>query len=143
MPSPHPPELRERVIQRAQETGVRAAATEHGVSPASVSRWCRKAGVATVPHEQTENARAVAAMRWEERRGDLLHEMGEAAELALETAVEALEDGKVRDAQSAAVTMAILVDKAQLLSGGPTSRNEHLSGLDAELERLAKQVAAA
>jgi hypothetical protein len=66
--------------------------------------------------------------------------MGDAAELALETAVEALEDGKIRDAQSAAVTMAILVDKAQLLSGGATSRSEHLSGLDAELEQLAEKV---
>ena len=49
-------------------------------------------------------------------------EVGRAAELALNEVVKSIETGNPKDAKDLATTMAILIDKAQLLSGGATSR---------------------
>lgn len=48
--------------------------------------------------------------------------IGEAAEKALDLVVLSLEGGAARNAQSAAITLGTLIDKAQLLSGAATSR---------------------
>lgn len=49
-------------------------------------------------------------------------EIGESAEKALTACAEALASGEIRRAKEAALTLAILIDKAQLLSGAETSR---------------------
>jgi hypothetical protein len=88
-------------------------------------------------------ARNRARLRWEQRRCDLANEIGLKAAQALDKVGEALEQGKLRDAQAGATTLGILIDKAQLLSGGSTGRSEHThtnSELDAEIRRLVEQL---
>jgi hypothetical protein len=52
----------------------------------------------------------------------MVHEMGDVAQRALEKVKDCIDAEKGRDAKDYATTMAILVDKAQLLSGGATQR---------------------
>lgn len=78
---------------------------------------------------QTASARAVehltdGAMTWVARRVPMASEIGDAAQKALVLVHGALDEGKSREAKELATTMAILIDKAQLLAGGPTSRSE-------------------
>lgn len=63
-------------------------------------------------------------MRWAERRAVMVEEIGATAHMALQQCVNATAKGYGRDAKDFATTLAILVDKAQLLSGDATSRHD-------------------
>lgn len=124
MGRPYPEALRAEVIAYASEHGVTSSAVKYGVGKATVSSWCKAAGVGTVRNAQTAAATEAAALHWEERRAGMVHRMGATAELALAAVDTALRSKDARTAKDSALTMAILVDKAQLLSGGSTSRAE-------------------
>lgn len=113
-----------RALELYVEHGLAEAVAQTGIPKGTVSSWVERTGLQTHADEQTAAAIEASKLRWEERRLDLAHEMGRVAELALKVAGEQLEAGKPRDAQAAATTMAILADKAQLLTGGSTSRGE-------------------
>jgi transposase-like protein len=102
---------------------VAAAAHDLGLPRQTVHRWLRDAGV-TVTTENREAAVEATKLRWEERRAVMVEEMGEVAQIALQRTRDGLGAGLdgVKAAKDAATTMAILVDKAQLLSGGATGR---------------------
>ncbi|MDP1804536.1 MAG: hypothetical protein Q8K72_05170, partial [Acidimicrobiales bacterium] len=97
-------------------------AIEAGVSRGTIYRWAREAG-ARLDTSRTAAATAGASARWASRRAGLADEIGEAAQKALELCSSNLDDGAVRNAKDAALAMAILVDKAELLAGNATSRN--------------------
>jgi transposase-like protein len=122
MPRRHPPELRAAVLADVPTLGVSGAARKHGVGKATASRWADEAGIGTIRNEQTAAATEARRVEWEERRTAMIPRIGATADLALTRTTEALEAGNGRNAKDAATTMAILVDKAQLLSGGQTSR---------------------
>src|SRR6186713_1843329 len=92
------------------------------INPATIRSWCSRAGTATVARERTAEATEANVARWEERRSVMVHEMGDAAQKALECAARALDAAEGQRAKEFALTMAILIDKAQLLSGGSTAR---------------------
>jgi transposase-like protein len=113
-----------------------------GIPKGTVSEWGKAAGIQTVRTEQTAAATETARVEWEHRRVALAHRMGAVAERALERSQEAIDAGKARDAQTYATTMAILADKAQLLTGAATSRSEHItSDIDAAVAELEKELA--
>lgn len=115
--------LKAEVVALAVEVGPAEAARQHAIKPTTVRSWCSRAGVATVASETTRAATEMRMAKWEERRTAMVHEIGDIASMALaRVRTELGEDGKLRDAKDAATTMAILVDKAQLLSGGQTAR---------------------
>ena len=119
-------------------------AVEHdlGIPKGTATRWAQAAGVTTVSTENTRVRVEAARVKWEERRVALAHESGSVADLALSVARQNLAAGKARDAQSAATTYAILVDKAQLLTGAATSRTETITGgIDAAVVELERELA--
>lgn len=119
----YPAELRSQVIAYCVEHGPAEAARHWpDINPATMRSWCSRAGVATVAAERMQAASAASQLRWQERRDRLVHEIGAAAETALELTRTRLDAGNGREAKDAALTLAILVDKAQLLSGGHTAR---------------------
>lgn len=118
----------------ATEVGVSEAARRVGVDKATISRWCKAAGVATLHTESTAAAVDAKRLAWEERRTDLAHEQGRIAAKALELTEQCLDRRKFSDARAAATTMAILTDKAQLLTGAATSRSEHSVSPERALE---------
>lgn len=100
-----------------------------GVPKPTLSRWAREADVQPAGAEQVEAAANATKIAWSQRRASLVDDLGEAAVALLEKTLDA-SDGP--DARGWATAVAILVDKAQLLSGGVTSRHEQL---DAERRR--------
>lgn len=117
-------EEKRRALALYETDGPRAVENELGIPKATVVGWAQANGVRTRSIESKGAAVQASVLHWEERRVGLAHEMGDVAELALRIARENLEAGKPRDAQAAVTTMAILADKAQLLTGGSTSRGE-------------------
>lgn len=115
-------EQRADVVRRlAAGDSAIALAIEAGVSRGTVYRWAREAG-ANLDRSRTAAATAGAVARWAARRTGMADEIGDSAEKALTACADALAAGEIRRAKEAALTLAILVDKAQLLSGEPTSR---------------------
>lgn len=117
-------EEKQRALALYETDGLAEAVLQTGIPKGTISSWGERAGLQTHGNEQTAAAVEATKLRWEERRLTLAHEMGSVAELALKVARENLEAGKTRDAQAAATTMAILADKAQLLTGAATGRTE-------------------
>lgn len=126
------PDQRREALELYVELGPSAASEATGIPKGTIGWWAHREGVRTVGAERTAAATEAAALRWAERRANLADEAGAAAALALEQTVHALqgrtdEDTLVlagaRDAKDLALTFAVLVDKAQLLTGEATSRH--------------------
>lgn len=120
-------QTRQHAIALAVEHGPAEAARQLAaqgihVKATTLRSWCSRAGIATVATERTAAAVAANKARWDERRSSMVDEIGEVAQMALDHTRQALTAGDGRTAKDAATTMAILVDKAQLLSGGVTGR---------------------
>lgn len=99
-----------------------------GVNPTTLYRWAKKDGVDlsarhSATPEKTAPAIEGARQAWAGRKATMADEIGEAAQKALAVCAYMLDAEDVRKAKDAALTLAILVDKAQLLSGAETSRN--------------------
>lgn len=100
-----------------------------GIPKSTLSRWAKAEGIDLLARSQAKTAAASNAARakWAERRADLADRIGQVTDLALEQATGFLAAGRPREAKDAALTLAILVDKAQLLTGAATARTEHLA----------------
>jgi hypothetical protein len=134
------PEQRTQALELYRTDGPRAAAATTGIPLGTITSWAKNAGIRTRAIENAAACVQATSLKWEERRIGLAHEMGRVAELAISRAVDELDHGKARDAQAFATTAAILVDKAQLLTGAATSRHETVSNVDAEIERLSAEL---
>jgi hypothetical protein len=129
----HDDATREAVLVKVRN-GVpyRQISDEHGVATSTISNWAKTAGIESAGAEQVAAAVAATKVAWTQRRGELVDALGEAAAELLEKARRA----PARDAQALMTAVAIGVDKAQLLSGGATSRHEQMDA-DARRERVA------
>lgn len=110
----------------------REIADTHGVSMGSVANIADEHGITPPGAEQVEAAANASKLKWAQRREALVDELGEVAAELLQKARTA---AAARDAQAYATSVAILVDKAQLVSGGVTSRHEQL-GLERQRQRV-------
>lgn len=123
---------RREACELGREHGNAEASRRTGIPAGTIASWRNRAGDASLQTERTRAAVAANRQKWEERRSDLVHRIGEVAEKALDVVEQALDDGATRKASDASATLARLVDKAQLLSGGSTAR----IGSDADRERV-------
>jgi hypothetical protein len=80
--------------------------------------------------------------KWAQRRSDEADEAGATAKLARERAVLALVEGDPQMARAAAGVYLVLIDRAQLLSGGATSRASSADEIHDEAERIFDELAA-
>lgn len=106
------------------EHGAAETARRTGITSGTIQSWASRSGVATTCNERTAAAVEAAQQQWAERRLAMVHEMGRVAAKALRVAEHNLDEGTTSKAKDAATTMAILVDKAQLLGGDATQRHE-------------------
>jgi recombinational DNA repair ATPase RecF len=138
MASEYQPELKAQALAIYTDHGGAEASRETGVPATTIRSWAHRAGVATVATEKTRAATEAARLRWKERRMELAHRVGEQAEEALRRTAMEIKSGKTSDAKNMATALAILIDKAQLLTGGSANRREHI---DPEyLERRAREL---
>lgn len=104
-----------------------------GIPKQTISRWATRAGIDVVrPRQNIERAQQANENRWAELRETVANEAGGTARRILAIITAALDAGElevksVHQAKDAATTMAILADKAQLLTGEATSRHEHVA----------------
>lgn len=119
------------------EVGPSEAARRTGIAQPTISNWARVAGL----QEQVAWARAghvlAVKQKWEERRAVIAEKVGDLAEEALEASRDAVAIGDSRAARDFGSTMATAIDKAQLLTGGPTERigvEERFSERENEIE---------
>ena len=125
---PLSPEEREPFLDQLQAPGASATAIAKaaGVSTRTLYRWAKDAGIEVAARHtsppKTDAANDATRQAWAARKADMADRIGEAAEKALAVCVASLDAGQARNAQSAAITLGTLIDKAQLLSGAATSR---------------------
>jgi hypothetical protein len=125
-----------------EQCGPCHAAEVLGIPKGTIMGWAIEAGVRTRSIENKSAAVKASSLAWEQRRLELAHEMGAAADQALAEARAQLDEHATSKAKDAALTMAIMVDKAQLLTGAATSRTDHTSGatVDDEVAALVKEL---
>jgi len=120
------------------EIGQAKAAKTLGIPKGTICSWARRAGVRSNATEKTEAASKARRAQNEERMEevkrqltlrilDLNNRMDERhKEFRGQQAKEVWYDNAPSDAVKAyATSIGILIDKYQLLTGGPTGRNEH------------------
>lgn len=124
MPSKWSAEHREQALALLRDgAGVREVERRTGVPRSTLSAWAQAAGVQVAGAEQTAAATNGARIRWAHRRAEIADRMGDLI-VGLLDGIETTE--APRDKKDLAVTAAVLVEKAQLVSGGATSRGEVL-----------------
>jgi transposase-like protein len=123
--SRYTPEQKQEAIDLATTVGTAEASRRTGINSGTIGSWLTRAGLANAdPEGRAERIRA-AHETWVERRADLGNRMGEVAADALEQISGFVNDPRrTREARELATTLAVLVDKAQLLSGAATARTE-------------------
>ena len=130
MPQPAKTAVQRRPFLDRLVSGEPAAsvAKAAGVNPTTLYRWAKKDEVDLSARHGAQPEKAATATEgarraWAGRKATMADEIGEAAQKALTVCAYMLDVEDVRKAKDAALTLAILVDKAQLLSGAETSRN--------------------
>lgn len=105
--------------------GPAEAARQTGIPKGTIASWAHRTGTQTVCNERAAARVEAAQMKWAERRQAMVDRIGTIAEKALTVVEDNLDLGTTSKAKDAATTMAILVDKAQLLGGDATTRHEN------------------
>jgi hypothetical protein len=134
----YPADVRVQALALYGNHGGAEASRQTGVPAPTIRSWAHRDGIATGCTEKTRAATKAARLRWEERRLELAHRVGEQAEEALRRTAKEIKSGKAADAKNMATTLAILIDKAGLLTGSTTNRREYASRED--LERRAREL---
>lgn len=122
---------RAEVLRYAKATSYSKAAAHYSISISTVARWAKEADMTKVIASTMP-----AAIPWADRRSYVGDRFGQLALEALELAATMIRDGKAGEAQKALVSAGIATDKAQLLVGGATKRNEHVFSLDDHFAKL-------
>ena len=128
------PEERDAAVALVAEHGQAEAARRTGVPVGTIASWAKRAKV--VAPASADRARRVEASQiaWAERRLTLADRFGEVADKAARVLLERLDHADVTVPQVISVIEAA-VGKAQLLTGGSTSREEQvLTGKDQLIE---------
>lgn len=139
-------EQRREILTVADSMGTGYAVAEFGVQAGTIRKWRTRLG--WIPSreriDRLANGTAERLLDWQSRRLQLANEVGDLAVLAAKRVREGLEDATVRglqDAATASVVLARTIDKAQLLTGAPTSRTEDMSARAEANELLERLVA--
>lgn len=124
---PYTEEERRNALALVGEHGRAEASRRTGVTTRTLNRWARDAGITSrdailKTRAATEAARAASDRRYEQTRQELRDEFAEAARYLAQRA-KAADDRHKSGVMTAA---AIAIDKAELLSGRATSRQEHV-----------------
>lgn len=111
--------------------GPAEASRRTGIPTKTISSWARRTGTRTDAPAKTAAAVAARAAQWAELRETVANESGRTARRILAIITDALDNGHlevstVHQAKDAATTMAILVDKAQVLVGDASAITGHV-----------------
>lgn len=124
----HPAEIRERALALYAEHGPSEASRilsseGHDVPSATIRSWAKRQGATVARSEAQLAAREAAKLSNDVKRERLRDEL---LDLARETVTLARRSKKARERRDHAGSVAIFVDKFQLLNGGATARVEEV-----------------
>ena len=119
------PEQKTTALDLYREHGPAEAARRTGIPLGTISSWAKRSGVQTAAPENARVRVEAAKIKWAERRLTIADEFGTAIVEFLAAGRKAAADGDGRNTQAFATAAAISLDKAQLVTGGPTERTEH------------------
>lgn len=147
-------EQKAEALQLLASLGPHEASRLTRIPVGTIGSWGHRAGVKAPDNPAfplANRSKAVAAKQvaFAERRADLGNRIGEIAAKIADRIDEELEAGARRDYQAIrnlSGSLSVLVDKAQLLSGGATTRTEHLERTpeaEAEVARVLQLVRSA
>jgi hypothetical protein len=111
------PQRKAEALQRAAQVGVAQAAREFGIPAGTIRAWRHRSGEAGPPAR-------VDVQDWAARKQQGAEDAWQAAQAALAKVTELLEAGKTGDAQRAALTMAITLDKSAMLEAGAQAAHD-------------------
>jgi len=116
------PEQKDAALALYREHGPAEAGRRTGIPGATIRSWAhRSAEDASEGAEQTRAATEAARLSWAQRRAQLTDETGTVAAQMLERIKVSKRSS---DARALAQAFSVLIDRAQLLDGGATSRVE-------------------
>lgn len=115
------PQQKAEALRLLAEVGKAEAARRTGIPAGTIASWGVRNGVTSPPVEAIAKANEVAQLAWEERRLRLKDKLGAAAEQFIDQATKRI---STRDVRDLTVSMAVCIDKAQLLAGAATARTE-------------------
>jgi hypothetical protein len=136
-------EQRARALDLYAKDGPAAAARATAIPPATIRSWAKRSGAQPLRDERTRAGTEAARLTWEQRRAELTVRLGEVAADLLERAAT----GEAQEAKALMTATAIAIDKAQLLTGRATAREERVGPVTPdearrELELLEDELAA-
>lgn len=114
---------RVEALELASSVGFAEAGRQLGMSRRTIESWARRAQGA-VEAAVPAATLAPTSLPWAERRAALVPKLGTLVVDTADKIAEAVAEGRLRDARDGAVALGVLIDKAQLLAGGATSRSE-------------------
>lgn len=112
-------EQRVEALALLAEVGKAEASRQTGIPAGTIASWGTRHGVRAVDDVRVEAMRQA----WAERRAALADRIGEVADQATEQLAKLIATGHCSAAELTRA-IAVLVDRAQLLSGGATERTE-------------------
>lgn len=112
------------------DSGPAAAGRLTGIPSGTIASWAaRTPGLQRMHAERTAAATIAfqeqAALLWSETKAELVTTLAGLATSFAHAVHDALESGNLRNAKEGMLALAIATDKAQLLTGGATGRQEH------------------
>lgn len=128
-----PDDVKATALDVFAREGCPAASKATGVPEGTIRSWAKREGeragtrLAQRNGVEVDVVRSASVVPWRDRREPLVRDLGDAVVETLDEVRTAVKGGRLRDARDGAVTLGILVDKAQLLSGLATGRSESLS----------------
>lgn len=121
----YPEAAKQEALRLLAEAGPAEASRRTGIPIGTIASWGHRGGVKAPSVASSERMVAGAQVEWARRRVVLGERMGTAAEMALQRIEQKLESGVgMGSMRDIAATAAVLIDRAQLLTGGATSRSE-------------------
>ncbi|MDQ6607743.1 MAG: hypothetical protein M3Z06_14505 [Actinomycetota bacterium] len=123
---------RETALELYRQHGGGEAARRTGINPATIRQWAKRSGVTVTRAASARAGTEAARLTWAQRKAELTVTSGElAAELLAK-----IREASARNSRDLAATYAIVVDRAQLLSGEATQRIEATDQFNHEIGRL-------
>jgi len=112
---------RTEALRLYAERGPAEAARATGIPAATIRSWAKRSGAQPLRSEKGRAAVEASRLSWEQRRAELTVRLGEVAAGLLERAAAS---GDAQKAKALMVALAVAIDKAELLSGRATVREE-------------------
>lgn len=134
----YPEAAKQEALRLLAEVGPHEASRRTGIPIGTIASWGHRHAVKAPPVASVERMVAGAQVEWARRKVQLGERLGGLAEDIAARIQQRIDVDKVTGVRDLAATMAVVIDRAQLLTGGATSRSEVVERTPESEAELAK-----